>query len=430
MQYVFTSKCLLCPLCRTEVGPEVLGLMEEVHRVTDDFFMVCEGGDKNKIEEILASTKESGMGYLFDMNSGLGKASLVKAILAGSFGAVVPSLSISKSEADYERVLTDIFEANEDLLEYTWAVGPILSKPADDEGLERTLRRFKSAVVRDAANFNINFFLNLLKLILPEGVSIANRPWAIKIFHGMAELKENLTVSNEEIEDAQAIFLDACKLFISRGVPVDATSGLGCTALMLAVGAGNYALVEALIDRGADQERKTEFGSPALHWVPYWTPKSMDIVKLLIKKGADVNASDVSGGTALCQSIMYGSIEMVQFLVDNGARLDVGGEAEALYYAVQNGRCENVKFLLQHGVSPNHADREGYTALMYASKSGLLDLAKTLMAADADVNVVGKDGATALSLAKQSGCEELVAVLIAHGARLSLTHRLFTCCYS
>lgn len=93
-------------------------------------------------------------------------------------------------------------------------------------------------------------------------------------------------------------------------------------------------------------------------------------VKKLIKSGADVNAKDDEGKTALMWASMYGHNDMIKFLIKNGA--DV-----------------------------NAKDNNGNTALMFASKYGHDDIVKLLTEAGADANIKNNEGKTAADIAAE-----------------------------
>jgi hypothetical protein len=95
------------------------------------------------------------------------------------------------------------------------------------------------------------------------------------------------------------------------------------------------------------------------------------MVQELIEKGADVNAHDSDGGTALT----YASIEdvvIVQWLLDHGAEIDprdvVGWTP--LFYAVVHGRTDIVPVLLERGADPTLRDKDGNSVLARARQYG------------------------------------------------------------
>ncbi|HEY6508435.1 MAG TPA: ankyrin repeat domain-containing protein [Vicinamibacterales bacterium] len=108
----------------------------------------------------------------------------------------------------------------------------------------------------------------------------------------------------------------------------------GATAFLRASQSGDIALMKLLIARGADPKIPTLLGVTALHvaagigWVEgityEWSPQAtFDAVKMLIDLGLDVNAQADTGRVALHGAGHKGRTDVIQVLVDNGAKLDV-----------------------------------------------------------------------------------------------------------
>ena len=84
--------------------------------------------------------------------------------------------------------------------------------------------------------------------------------------------------------------------------------------------------------------------------------------------------------------------------------------------AVQKGKTETVKLLLANGADVNAVDKKGRTALMIAAQEGRTKMVKLLLANGADVNAANTFGKTALSIATRRGDGALVELLKANGA--------------
>jgi|GEM_PF-2749609 len=102
-----------------------------------------------------------------------------------------------------------------------------------------------------------------------------------------------------------------------------------------------------------------------------------DIVRLLIRYGADPNIAPNDGPSALLLASNRGHLVVVELLVENGANINATNNwgATPLINAASNGHTDVVKFLLQHGANPNAKlqtpfDVEGRTALMMAAAQG------------------------------------------------------------
>jgi len=141
------------------------------------------------------------------------------------------------------------------------------------------------------------------------------------------------------------------------------------------------------------------------------------MVRYYLWTGQDVNER-VSGCTPLMEAAGNGHIEVVDLLVRRGAGLDlVDAQGNtALMWAAMQGNDQVVQHLIAKGVSLNHQNQEGETALTYAMRNNHPSLARLLVEAGADVNLENKYGETALVRAGQRGLSDMVRFLKQHGA--------------
>lgn len=189
--------------------------------------------------------------------------------------------------------------------------------------------------------------------------------------------------------------LDGVKSMLVEGAPVNGFPGDSTsTALMNAAqaGFGSYLYTaDTNFFRGYDRREYTP---------PVAAEKYVEIALLLLDSGANVNASERFGRTALMAAASSGAPEMVQLLLDRGAEVeakDVYG-ATALMIAARRNSVEIVRLLLKSGAQVNAANGLGYTSLMAASL-GYLPVVELLLSEGADVNATTKEGATTLMLA-------------------------------
>lgn len=86
--------------------------------------------------------------------------------------------------------------------------------------------------------------------------------------------------------------------------------------------------------------------------------------------GFDVNFMDDVGQTLLNWAAAFGTLEMVEYLLEHGADVNRGLKSSSLHYAACFGRPNIVKLLLQYGADPDLRDEDGHTPLEKAQERG------------------------------------------------------------
>jgi ankyrin repeat protein len=160
-------------------------------------------------------------------------------------------------------------------------------------------------------------------------------------------------------------------------------------------------IAETLVDHGADVNAQNNDGASPLLLASLLDEAGL--VNLLLLAGADANIKTNRGQTAMMFAARRGNVEMMRALLSSGARVnDQSSDSETpLMYA----RREGVSVLIGVGADINATDTWGYTALMWAVIERKEDEFKELLRSGADVNIKAKDGHTALSLVKKSYIE-------------------------
>ena len=94
--------------------------------------------------------------------------------------------------------------------------------------------------------------------------------------------------------------------------------------------------------------------------------------------------------------------------------------ADALHRAAKTGDIDGLKAALKAGADVNARDRRGWTALMYAANKGYKLMVGPLLKAKADPDVQAADGATALFMASVHGHSEIIEMLVKAGADIAI----------
>jgi ankyrin repeat protein len=143
----------------------------------------------------------------------------------------------------------------------------------------------------------------------------------------------------------------------------------------------------------------------ALRWAA--TYGHLEVVKYLVQNGANVN-----NNSALRWAAYNGHLEIVKFLLENGANVHAWNDS-ALRSAAENGHLEIVEFLVQNGANV-HANNN--SALRWAAIYGHLEVVKFLLEDVANVHAL-KD--SALRFAAEHGHLEVVKYLVQNGANVN-----------
>ncbi len=112
---------------------------------------------------------------------------------------------------------------------------------------------------------------------------------------------------------------------------------------------------------------------------------NLEMMRLFISRGADINAVNANGETALALAAWRGKKEAVAWLIERGARINPKGRQwSALHYAAFNGHGELVDYLLEQGADINARSTNGSSVLMMAVYEGKADIARKLIEKGAD----------------------------------------------
>ncbi len=225
--------------------------------------------------------------------------------------------------------------------------------------------------------------------------------------------------------------LESVKVLLAAGADVNQVTGYGWSPLLVATQNRYYKLGAYLLDHGADPNLANKGG-----WMPLYLATDnrniesgdypvrkgdmdhLDFIKLLLDKGANVNAR-------VKDSTETRTVFTNQWLDENGAT--------AFLRASQSGDVALMKLLLARGADPKIATTLGVTALQVAagigwvegityewSEKDTLEAVKMLLDLGLDPNAQADTGRVALHGAAHKGRTAVVQLLVDHGAKLDV----------
>lgn len=212
------------------------------------------------------------------------------------------------------------------------------------------------------------------------------------------------------------LFLTAlCSPLLAAGNAMD-------LQLHKAAAAGDAATVKTLLARGADIDARDGSGATALLVATH--ANKVEAARVLIEAGADVNAKDNIEDSPYLYAGARGHLDILRLTLAHGADLKsinrYGGTS--LIPASERGPVETVDTLIKAGVAVDHVNRLGWTALLEAIILGNggarhQQIVGLLVKAGADVNIADNDGVTPLQHARGRGYDEIATLLEKAGAK-------------
>ena len=186
---------------------------------------------------------------------------------------------------------------------------------------------------------------------------------------------------------------------------------------------GDLKAAESLLDAGADVDSDVKWGMTPLMFAS--AEGHMDLMRLFLERGADVNKCDPHNRNALLYSVAYEYKEnspaeaeahrgRVELLIGHNADpLSKDGEGKnAVSIAALNGHAALVRFLAEKGVPVNECDMHGIPPLAYASGKGHVETVEALVEKGADVNFQSLNGKTAIIIAVLADKPDVVRKLL------------------
>lgn len=280
------------------------------------------------------------------------------------------------------------------------------------------------ALVRAVQNGN----LEMTKLLLKNGANVKTSP-----DHGKSALSYAAIGGHLEI----------LKLLLDHGADVNFSSEQDAPTLIYAAAGGNLKLVKLLLSHGADINILYKAVGTAV--IGAAAPANQDFGLLFLTHLREARSSFKSTETALTQAIKYGHKDIVKLLLARGADMNAGTDlmtvpeqgdqgmsqlylypkgnpsaTPALTQAAKYGHMDIVKLLLEHDVDINISSKSTETALIHAIGNQHPGIVKLLLAHGVDANMSSQLNETILVQAVEAGNQEIVELLLTYGAHVNL----------
>jgi len=194
------------------------------------------------------------------------------------------------------------------------------------------------------------------------------------------------------------------KRLLDAGANVEASDALsGMKPLHYAAYAGDVEVCRLLLNKGADVNGRDNGDGTPLDTAAW--AGNIAVVECLIAHGADVNAKEQHGWTPLYAAVCYGHDNVVRLLMANGASIRIATlNKENLLHVARNARI--AQMLLDKGEDLNATDNQGRTPLHRACTyqggrriEDQAELVALFIARGANVNAMSENGRTPLDFA-------------------------------
>ncbi|XP_048243370.1 uncharacterized protein LOC124139633 [Haliotis rufescens] len=181
----------------------------------------------------------------------------------------------------------------------------------------------------------------------------------------------------------------------------------------------NGPAMKLILEKGAEVNAATEQGETALHLAV--CKNEIEVVKFLLDKGADVNAKTKMGKTPIHDAVYYKKTDAAKLLLEKGADVNIPADDERplLQVAVANTDIEMVKMLTEKGADVNKKGRDGWTPLHEAFYLGDTQSAEHLLDKGAHAYVYTMSGVAPLHEAVNNCDRDLIDLLLETGVSVN-----------
>lgn len=190
--------------------------------------------------------------------------------------------------------------------------------------------------------------------------------------------------------------------------------------LLIAAYEGDKEKVQSLLSQGANVNARDKDGNTALMKAALIS-EDLEIVKLLLDKGAKVNAQNNEGDTALIYAAESKEADILQALLGKGAAINhqnKNGYSALIMASAGTNRFANFKVLVERGANLELKTERG-TALSYSISNNLAENVKLLLQKGAKTNELDENENTLLMKASANGNPEIIKMILAKDTNIN-----------
>ena len=217
-------------------------------------------------------------------------------------------------------------------------------------------------------------------------------------------------------------YVNIIKLLLAHGAEINSRTGskLGISPLMLAAMNGHTAAVKLLLDMGSDINAQIETNRNTALTLACFQGRH-EVVSLLLDRRANVEHRAKTGLTPLMEAASGGYIEVGRVLLDKGADVNASpvptSRDTALTIAADKGHYRFVELLLTRGAQADARNKKGNSSLWLAANGGHLDVVQLLYSAGADIDSQDNRKVSCLMAAFRKGHSKVVKWMVKHVAQ-------------
>lgn len=227
--------------------------------------------------------------------------------------------------------------------------------------------------------------LEMMKILIDAGADVNARAGELSgvlpLQNAMAltAAEQSKATKTEDLNRAEKRRLDAVKLLLDNGADPKRTSRLGGSTLVTAVASRSLPMVNLLLSRGVSPNGEGIIDQPLAELARENDEKSAAIAQALISKGAKLEAHlPPNMETPLYRAAVLGNLHVAKVLVSRGAKINATDKfgSTPLHAAASAGRVEMVKFLLENGAGKKLENLDGQKPIDNARTEVIRELLK------------------------------------------------------